>query len=549
MQEETNNNLPTNQDTKQNSTPNPNIDTNKFYRYSLICNYTKYPELANYLQKILEQNNFKIHSFKNKEGDQENLIILLSYNSSENLLHQAQVSRMRKKQIKKRSENENQNEDSNENKNEEQIDKRILENEKKGIFFNNFKNQYYPDENYNVNYSHIFSNKKKSDEENKNENEENWGHGLFIEAEMLYLEKKLLTEIKINKEEFLNLCKDNQKLNTKIDNIKKHLETEDNLIEVFEFFKIIIDQTPLHTSDFRQEILKETLFSWRCPYRKIRCYFGDYVAIYYAWFYHYNRWLVIPAIFALFTMILNFFFPSFSKLSLTVYSLFVSLWSQIFLIYWDRKCSEISIEWDNYTDEYEIDNTRRKFKGEWRRSPITGKYEKFYPQRQRVVKYFLSVLASLPIIFLSIIVNIIFMNLSASIEPEHGSYFEIKYLTELTLKDQMFDKDTYINTVINLLWGLCLSKINGVYEIICLKSTNWENHRVKSTFNNSLIFKRFTFEFFNQFISPFYFGFVIFNMNGLRTYMVLLIFIKFLNKLNIINFTFIFIFILFFLSN
>jgi hypothetical protein len=500
---------------------NQNIDTNKFYRYSLVCNYTKFPELTNYLQIILEQNNFKIHSFKNKVGKQENLIILLSYNNSENLLNQAQVSKMRKKQINKKPENLNlTKENEKEEKNESHIDQRILENEKKGIFFKNFKNQYYPDENYETNYSHIFSNKKKSDEKNKNENEENWGHGLFIEAEMLYLESKLLKEIKINKEDFLNLCKENEKLNKKIDNIEKYLETEEHLIEIFEFFKIIIDQTPLHISDFRQEILKETLFSWRCPYRKIRCYFGDSIAIYYAWFYHYTRWLAIPGIFALLTIVFNLFFPFLSKLSLTVYALFLSLWSQIFLIYWERKCSEISIEWDNYTDEYEIDNTRRKFKGEWRRSPVTGKYEKYYPQKQRILKYIISALASLPIIFLSVFVNIIFMNLSASIEREHGSYFEIPYLTNLTLKDQIFDKDTYINTIINLLWGICLSKINSVYEIICFKTTNWENHKVNSTFNNSLIFKRFTFEFFNQFLSPFYFGFVIFNMNGLRTYMV-----------------------------
>ena len=112
------------------------------------------------------------------------------------------------------------------------------------------------------------------------------------------------------------------------------------------------------------------------------------------------------------------------------------------------------------------------------------------------------------------------MNLSASIEPEHGSYFEIKYLTHMTLNGEFLDKDTYRNTIINLLWGVSLSKINSIFEILTEKSTNWENHRVNSTHSNSLIFKRFSFEFFNQFITPFYFGCVIFNMNGLRTYMV-----------------------------
>lgn len=494
----------------ESQTPTPKeeiLDTNKFFRYSLVCNHAKFPLLTDYLKKTLEENDFKIHSFQHEE----NQIILLSYDNKENLLHQAQLCKMRKKQIGK----ENLSKIVKEGLDD--LDPRIIEHEKKGIFFKDYLNQFYPDENYDVNYSHIFEKNKKSDEISK---PENWGHGLFIEAEMLYLEQKLLKEIKIDKESFLTLCRGNEKLNKKIDNIEKHLETEDNLIDIFEFFKIIVEQTPLHNSDFRQEILKETLFSWRVPYRKIRCYYGDTVAMYYAWFYHYTRWLVFPAGFALMVILLNFFFPYLTKLTLTIYALFLSLWSQVFIIFWDRKCSEIAIEWDNYTDEYELDNTRRQFKGEWRRSPVTGKYEKFYSSRKRLIKYIISAFTALPLILLSIFANIVFMNLSGSIEPEHGSYFEIEYLTHFTLKDQFLDKDSYKNTIVNLLWGVCLSKINAVFEIVTEKSTNWENHKVNSTYNNSLIFKRMGFEFYNQFITPFYFGCVIFNMNALRTYMV-----------------------------
>lgn len=486
---------------------------NLAYRYALTCNYKKHDKLVEYLKDTLKANDFKCLTVENEDNE----IILLSFNNEEKLLLEAQASKLRKTFSK----------DSQQLAEPDiKLDPKIIEQEKRKNFLTEFKNQYVKDSYYDMNYSHIFKDSKKNDD--LNEKYEDWGFGLFTEAEMLYLETKLLRSVKIDKEIFIRLAKENQKLSKKIDDIEKYLTNDDYIISVFSYFKIINDQTPIHVSNFKNEIMKETLFSVRCPYRKIRSYFGDKVAMYYAWFYHYTRWLTIPAIGTCLILILNLLFPDYSKVYLTVYALLLSVWSQIFLIFFQRKCSEISVEWDNITEEYDKDNFRREFKGEWKKSPITGKYEKYFPNAKRIPKYLISVLYSIPMIILSVFANISNLNMSGFIEED--SLFEIKYLKQLTLPGEILDKTAIQFNLIGIFFGLLMGKINNMFEVIANKTTDWENHKVQSNYDNSLIIKRFTFEFFNYFLSPIYLAFIVFNMEGLRESMV--IFYFYLNSLN-----------------
>lgn len=499
-------------------TPEKNVDLkprsrNLAYRYAITCNYKKHDKLIDYLKETLKANDFKCLTVENGETD----IILLSYNNEAKLLQEAQACKLRKTFLKETPEIPNQ---------QIKLDYKIIEQEKRKNFISEFKNQYVADSYYEMNYSNVFKNTKKNDE--IREKQEDWGFGLFTEAEMLYLETKLLKEIKIDKEIFINLAKENLKLLKKSDEIEKILSNEDQIVSVYSYFKIIQDQTPIHVSNFKNEIMKETLFSARCPYRKIRSYFGDKVAMYYAWFYHYTRWLTIPALATCLILILNFLLPQYSKVYLTVYALLLSVWSQIFLIFFQRKCSEISVEWDNITEEYDKDNFRREFKGEWRMSPVSGKYEKYYANSKRIRKFLLSILCAIPMILVSVFANISNLNLNGFIQPE--SLFEIKFLSDLTLPEQILDKASVQYKFIGIFFGILLGKINGLYQTIAMKTTDWENHKVQSNYDNSLIIKRFIFEFFNYFLSPFYLAFVVFNMEGLRQSMVKNYSINYSNK-------------------
>lgn len=481
---------------------------NLFYRYALRCNYKKFEKLVDYLKQTLEENEFKIITFQ----EDEDIILLLSHNNEENLLKQARSCKLKKIFMPFKRDKENDEEVKQLN-----LHPNVIEQECKKNFNSDEKEFYTQDAYYDMHYKHILQNYKKDDEA---ERPENWGFGLFTETEMLYLEYKLLKAIKIDKAKFLQLASEDQNLAKKMKEVEIILSNDDEILSVYSYFNIIFDQTPIHVSNFQQNIMKETLLSLRCPYRKIRSYFSDQVAIYYAWFYHYTRWLTIPSLFALFILLLSYVLPDYSKVALTVYSLLLSVWSQLFLIYWNRKCSEITVEWDNYTEEYDQDNFRREFKGEWLKSPITGKYEKYYSSKKRFVKYLISILCSLPMLLLSIFANVCFLNLNGFIKAESDSLFDMKFLSNLTLPGAFLDKDSFANTIVGIVQGLIIGQINNLYDKIALKTTEWENHKVKSTYDNSIIIKRFTFEFFNYFLCSFYLAFVVFNMDDLRTNMV-----------------------------
>ncbi len=60
------------------------------------------------------------------------------------------------------------------------------------------------------------------------------------------------------------------------------------------------------------------------------------------------------------------------------------IWATGFLILWRRKQAELAYQW-NTLDMEELEETRATYKGELRRSPITNKYEPYYPSWKRLL--------------------------------------------------------------------------------------------------------------------------------------------------------------------
>ena len=461
-----------------------------YYRYCIICK-SKYSNIVTYFKQLLKENDFDFKEFI----DKDRIILLLSQTSEERILTEAQHSKIKKNYLDK------------DYSPISELPQKVVENEKRKIFAYRLKDSYIPDSYYDNLYD-------------KKKNDGRFGLDLFTESEMLSLETKILSDIQLNETMFLEYCR-NTPLEHKLGNIKKFLLNDFSIFHLFLTFKVISDHFPLHVGDYREKILKDvTSISLKIDYRKIRSYYGDYIAIYYAWIFHYTRFLLIPAIASIIISILTYYFCKSEKYFVTIYAIIVALWSQFFIIYWNRKCGEISIEWDNYTEAYDIDNIRKEFKGEWRISPVTEKYEKYYPTQKRKKTYLLSFLVSLPALLVSLFVNVCFLNLSGYILPHMGSFLEIEFLGKFAGQGRIFDVNSGMNTVVTILHGIVLSYLNGIYRKIAWKTNEWENHRIKSNFENTLIIKRFAFEFFNGFISFFYLAFVIGDIQGLKSQLV-----------------------------
>lgn len=82
------------------------------------------------------------------------------------------------------------------------------------------------------------------------------------------------------------------------------------------------------------------------PIDEIRDYFGDEVAIYFAWMAVFTRALVFPSLFGVIAIISQWMSGGVNDNPLTVpYSIFFSAWSIIFLGTWKRRENELAFLW------------------------------------------------------------------------------------------------------------------------------------------------------------------------------------------------------------
>ncbi|CAG8462988.1 441_t:CDS:10 [Funneliformis mosseae] len=233
------------------------------------------------------------------------------------------------------------------------------------------------------------------------------------------------------------------------------------------------------------------------PLKKIRNYFGEKLALYFAWLGFYTSWLsiatfggVIVVIYGLVQILrretLNDEIGGFSILYdnvLTVpYAFIMAVWATIFLEYWKRANAAIQHEWDCI--EFEKDELPRpKFYGTVLvKSPITMKDEIIFPFSEKIKRYFVScvvILFCISVVLFSVGFFIVYPKLW--IEDDTLAFFASSFA--------------------NLISIIILNKL---YSYIAVWLTDLENHRTDTEYEDALIIKTFLFEFVNNYAALFY---------------------------------------------
>jgi len=214
------------------------------------------------------------------------------------------------------------------------------------------------------------------------------------------------------------------------------------------------------------------------PLEDIRVYYGEKIALYFAWIGHYTQWLISAAIvgfaFLIFGLINYYVFAgdSLSKSNtiaaqmgdifdnaLTLpFSLFMSVWAALFVEFWKRKSNVLAYEW-NTLDFERRERARPEFKPTGTRiSPVTGKTELYYPRYKQI----LSVMTSILVVLVSIGIVIV-------------SVGSLMFLGLFLRKDSPGTyKMTAITAVLNL---VVIMALGTVYARLAKYLTDKENHR------------------------------------------------------------------------
>eukprot|EP00116_Pleurobrachia_bachei_P002497 sb/3462759/ len=155
---------------------------------------------------------------------------------------------------------------------------------------------------------------------------------------------------------------------------------------------------PLHQKSKQDVLNRVWVWSWReQPLNLIRHYFGDEIAIYFAWLGFYTFMLVVPLLVG-FTIELMYDDGKVESADwcFTFYAFFNVMWPTIFLELWKRRSAELAWQWGTLGREVERQEVERpQFKGVLGTHPVTGQAELQYPAYKRQIKQAVSLLISL----------------------------------------------------------------------------------------------------------------------------------------------------------
>ncbi|CAG2218059.1 unnamed protein product [Mytilus edulis] len=258
------------------------------------------------------------------------------------------------------------------------------------------------------------------------------------------------------------------------------------------------------------------------PLTKIRNYFGEKIAFYFAWTGLLTTSLWVPMLLGLAIFIYGIVNSASSSTDsgsasnngstvteiLTVikeacdneatpyYAMIICVWGTLFLELWKRKTNTLAYEWD--VDEFEAtEPDRPEFYGtKAREDPVTGEEDWYYPMREQLKKFLLSglTLIFMLCVVLASVLGVIVYRVFASVD----------YCPNMSAQACVM-VTTVVSSLLNTISILILSKL---YDWLARKLTDWENHRTQTSYNDALIVKLFAFQFANNYASCFYIAFV-----------------------------------------
>ncbi|KAF9382266.1 Anoctamin-5, partial [Podila verticillata] len=260
-----------------------------------------------------------------------------------------------------------------------------------------------------------------------------------------------------------------------------------------------------HDANYRAQLrIKWAKRFWRSqPLDLVNAYFGERIGVYFAWLGHYTQWLTIPAAVGIAVFVFgiintarlkkldatpNALFAIFDNVLTMPFALFMSIWSTVYIEFWKRANQYYAYRW-NMSDYERVELPRTEFRAtRVRFSAVTGKKELYYPMYWKALR----ILASSVAVFLAVCVVISSVACLMIFKAWCRNHMTGPYAAVLAT--------AMLNLVIIIILG----------EIWCRLAewlTDKENHKYTESYEDSLIIKRYIFDFCNMYATLFYYAF------------------------------------------
>jgi len=258
--------------------------------------------------------------------------------------------------------------------------------------------------------------------------------------------------------------------------------------------KGVMDLYPTHSAIEQGDLIDMwasfglKMLTTRQPIEKIRDYFGEEIALYFAFLGHYTQWLVIAAVFGL---IVEFMMAEDGKANgdsewAYINGAFIVIWASLFLRYWEREENSLQVKWDTQDHEDE-EMDRYEFQGTFEISPMTLDLELVFSDSERNWRYAWTWSC------MAICIGVVLMNSICVI------------LVKQKLMDAFGPIGGSAGGIFN---AVTVAILNMIYKGIAYRMNEYENHQTKTQYNDKLIVKLFLFEFSNNFATILFFAYM-----------------------------------------
>ncbi|NXM68843.1 ANO9 protein, partial [Serilophus lunatus] len=300
---------------------------------------------------------------------------------------------------------------------------------------------------------------------------------------------------------------------------------------------------PLHEKEEVREFLKEKWARWRGvfseqPIEKIRCYFGEKVALYFAWLGWYTYLLGVAALAGVVTFVAGITLFSSSQVSreiceanttvmcplcdqkcpfwvlsdtctyakvthmidneaTVVFAMFMAIWATVFLELWKRQRAKVVTDWDLYGWDEEEEELAMELINNLQHDPRLYQHSYF---RSTIV--LLLVLLMIAVLIGIAHALVIYRVIATALFTQSSS--------EL-LREQANTMAVMTGAVLHYVTIVVMTKVN---RRVALFLCNLEKPRTFSQQENNFTIKIFTFQFFTNFSSLIYIAFFLGRING-----------------------------------
>lgn len=254
---------------------------------------------------------------------------------------------------------------------------------------------------------------------------------------------------------------------------------------------LLLDHYCVHKTLHKDQLLRRwatlsALFKPQ-PLSMVRNYFGEKVALYFAWIDFYYHAMMWPAVAGSLCFLLSLFCDVESGQTLTLsFSVFLAIWASVFDHLWSRSERKLAWKWGT-VNSADTEEQRAEFQGPLTEDPVTGRDIKAREGTMGTLKRLLSF--SVLAVFVTIVIAAVI-----------GIFIYRAILL------QKGDQDGPL--LCALLNAVQIRVMNVIYTLVARKMNDWENHETETKYMDAFSLKLFLFRFVNCYVSLFYIAFI-----------------------------------------